>query len=187
MTPDQISSYREQINKEIGEKAKDLDSNVFLVIAGALGFFLTINEKFIGLREAQLKPFLFLSLISLGISLSVFIYDKYFVTDCEKEILDFLDKKMRPHDPALQQQLLDMWEENERKLVRNKKWIFGSLICGIAAQMIFFLYNLMLAPPQTQNPPQTLRIEIVNSDTTAHPVTIKTQYYDTSRQPGLER
>lgn len=182
MTPEQISSYREQINQEIGEKAKDLDSNVFLVIAGALGFFLTINEKFIGLREAQLKPALFLSLISLGVSLSMFIYDKYFVTDCEKEILNFLDTKMKPHDPALQKQLLGMWEDNERKLVRHKKWIFGSLILGIAAQMVFFLFNLMWAPLQPQNPPQRLRIEIVNSDTTsAQPITIKTQLYDSAR------
>jgi hypothetical protein len=181
MTPEQISSYREQINKEIGEKSQDLDSNVFLVIAGALGFFLTINEKFIGLREARLKPVLFLSLTSLCVSLTMFIYDKYFVADCEKEILNFLDTKMKPNDIALQKQLLGMWEDNERKLVRNKKWIFGSLIFGIAAQMVFFLYNVMWAPPQPQNPPQRLRIEIVNSDTAkGHPLTIKTYNHDSN-------
>ena len=64
MNPKQIAEYREKIDLQLKEKSGEIESHISLIIVAALGFFLTINEKFIGLKDASLKYLLLLSISS---------------------------------------------------------------------------------------------------------------------------
>ena len=178
MEKNNLDSYRSEINKEISEKVNDLDSNIFLVIAGSLGFFLTINEKFIGLKDASLKPMLCVSIVLLLCSLTLYLYNKHFMTNCEKEILDFIDDKMKPDNMDHDKILIKMWKRHDKGIEKRKKMIFGSLILGIITQIIFFMVNVMSSPIKKDESKQMVRIEIVNLDTLSktHSVTIKTNH-----------
>ena len=73
MTEEQIKLYREQIDSQIKEKENDIESNMFLLIIGSLGFFLTINEKFIGLKDSSVKALMFISVFFLLVSFFFFV------------------------------------------------------------------------------------------------------------------
>lgn len=166
MTKEEIESFREKLDIHLKEKTTEIESNIALIIIGSLGFFLTINEKFIGLKESSLKWILLISIIALLISFFVFLYNKHIATKFDREIIDFLDDVMLPNDPKSNKRLLNMWSSMDKKLQKNRDVIYVSLAIGIILQMLFFIYNVLNLPSK-RNTDDSSKIEIIIRDSTS--------------------
>jgi hypothetical protein len=170
MTREQIKDYRGQIDSQIKEKENDIESNMSLIIIGSLGFFLTINERFIGLNESSCKYLMFLSVSLLLSSLLFLLISKYYTVEYDKNILNFIDDNLVPNDDILDKCLLDMWTRFETNLKRFKRYTYWCLGLGILFQVIFFLYNVLNPKMASGKEVEKIRIEIITKDSTLNGV-----------------
>lgn len=165
MEKTEIDNYRDKIDLQLKEKVTDIESNISLIIVGSLGFLLTVNEKFIGLKEADLKWLLLLSVASLLFAFAIFLFNKHLTTKYDRKIIDFLDDAMKPDNDDCDQELLKMWTKYDTKLSRNRNVIYWLVGIGILLEIFFFLFNVLNEPVKKQDELQKIRIEIITKDT----------------------
>ncbi|OHC85443.1 MAG: hypothetical protein A2546_03950 [Sphingobacteriia bacterium RIFOXYD2_FULL_35_12] len=163
MKQSEIDKYRELIDLQLKEKVTEIESNVSIIIIGSLGFFLTINEKFVGIRDASQKWALVLSVLLLLASFFIYLISKYLTTKYDRELIDFLDDEMKEDDKDSNTKLLEMWSKFDTSLSKNRKAIFWTLAIGILLEIFFFMFNLLNTEPKKNNN-ENLNIEIIIKD-----------------------
>lgn len=174
MLQEEIDSYRDKIDLQLKEKVTDIESNISLIIVGSLGFLLTINEKFIGLKDAELKWVLLVSISALIIAFVIFLFNKHLTTKYDRKIIDFLDDRMKADDPESDKELLRMWTNYDSSLSLNRKIIYLLVGVGLLLEIVFFIFNVMNAPVKKEEEPQKIRVEIVLKDTITKTIKIDT-------------
>jgi hypothetical protein len=143
MTKEEIDEYREKIDIQLKEKVTEIESNIALIIIGSLGFFLTINEKFIVLLNSKVQWSLFLSVLFLITSFLLYLINKHLTTKFDRSIISFLDDNMKPDDIDSNTKLMKMWKKYDGILVCNLNIIYILLALGVIFETFFFMKNIM--------------------------------------------
>ena len=146
---------------------KDYHTTVTYLGAGALGFFLTINEKFFPLEDGRYFYLFIISLTLLFLSLLLYVLSillDYFgssrlrdMMDNDIQEIDFETATQAQIDKA-KQKLDVQWAKIE---FRSRMLMFSRLalvILGIGVEVIFMALNLSLTTKKDN--PATIRIQI---------------------------
>ncbi len=172
MKQNEIDKYRELIDLQLKEKVTEIESNASLIIIGSLGFFLTINEKFVGIKDSSQKWALIASVLLLLASFLIYLYSKYLTTKYDRELINFLDDKMKEDNKDSNTELLNMWATFDTTLSRNRKAMFRTLGLGVCLEIFFFMFNLLFIEPRKSDT-ENLKIEITIRDSSNKQITIK--------------
>ena len=143
MTKEEIDEYREKIDIQLKEKVTEIESNIALIIIGSLGFFLTINEKFIVLVNSKVQWSLYLSVIFLITSFLLYLINKHLTTKFDRSIISFLDDNMKPDDIESNTNLMKMWKKYDGILVCNLNIIYILVALGVIFETFFFMKNII--------------------------------------------
>jgi hypothetical protein len=158
MNKTDVDSYRNQLDQDISKTFKEIDTNISYIIVGALGFFITMLDRFINIKHALLIICMFASFAFLLTSFILFLRGKHLQTRHSLKILTFVDNNFisKPEDEV---RLNNMWEEANKKINRNRNWIYCFLGFGVVLQVVFFSVNIFFRNKQDSSEP--IKVEIV--------------------------
>jgi hypothetical protein len=141
MNETEIKDYRRILEKEFIDKDLEIETTLTYISIGALGFFITLNEKFMKLLEASGKPVLIISLLFLLIAFILILYRKSRTIQHDLQLMASTDS-MQPDSPDDDQKLYDLWMKSNKELSRIRNLIYFSLALGIGLQVIFVIINV---------------------------------------------
>lgn len=136
-----LETYRDQLGDDMIQDEKDYHTTITYLAGGALGLFLTINDKFFHLDESR---FFFLFVISVSLlfaTLILFVVNTIIDIRSKEKLRDSSDKmiqKKKYNDAELEK----IWKGTVRSSRRITYWRLVTLITGIAAEVIFILSNM---------------------------------------------
>lgn len=148
--------YKNELFGDILANEKEYNTIITYVSAGALGFFLTINEKLFNLQASHNLWLVWLSVCALLLSL-IFLVVVYIVDLMASRKL-FDQAKAMPYGVYDKTALTKTADDETEKF---KIWFYARfvlLIIGVAAESIFLVLNLN-APSAEKKPENTLKIE----------------------------
>jgi hypothetical protein len=162
MTEKEIKEYRSLIETQLKEKESDIENTITYINIGLLGFFLTINEKFIPLISSQYKWILAISIFSFLASFILGLINKYKTTEFDRKIIEIIDCRDLKNEQD-EQYLFDKWKEYDTTLRNIRNIIYLFLSIGLITQLIYFFINLSKDLPEDKN----IKIEVTirNIDT----------------------
>jgi hypothetical protein len=140
MTSQEIKDYRKILEKEFSDKDLEIETSLSYISFGALGFFITINEKFVKLMVADYKTILILSLIFLFLSVALVLIRKYRTSHNDLKLIYCLDELKPDSDEDIK--LLELWEHSHKELFRIIIVSYCCLGIGIGLQVLFLILNL---------------------------------------------
>ena len=140
MKEDEIKDYRKQLEKDFTDKDLEIETTLSYISVGALGFFITINDKFLKLETANFKFILMLSLISLFLSFALILYRKSRTSHNDLKLMVLADE-MKPDSEVDDYELLKLWKESHEELLRIRNIIYFCLGIGIGLQVLFLILN----------------------------------------------
>lgn len=141
MTKDEITEYRKVVEKDFSDKDLEIETTLSYITIGALGFFITINDKFIQLQTAKCRLILIISLALIFISFALLLYRKSITTASDLKLLDYVTN-MKTDSVEDDAKLLNLWDESHKCLERIKNWVYVSLGIGIGLQVLFLTINI---------------------------------------------
>jgi hypothetical protein len=164
MTRDEINKYRDKLEQQHKEKSTEIDTKVSLIIIGSLGFFLTINEKFIGLKDATWKFFLITSVLLLLSSFVFYLILCHLTTTYDGDLIKFIDDDFQVETNQSDIELHEKWQQHASTLSKFRTSVYITLAAGIICQLVFFLHNVMNAESKTKEEEKPIKIEVVTKD-----------------------
>jgi hypothetical protein len=141
MKDPEIKDYRKILEKEFIDKDLEIETTVSYISIGALGFFITINEKFLRITEANNKVFLIISLIFLLLSFILILLRKYRTSHHDLKLIKFIDNMQSECDED-DKKLDILWHQSHSELSGLMKAIYITLAIGISLQVVFILINI---------------------------------------------
>jgi hypothetical protein len=144
MTKDEIKEYRKILDKEFSDKDLEIETALSYITIGALGFFLTINEKFLKLVQAQFKGIIVLSLVLLFVAFVLILCRKSRTIRHAMKMMSFVDH-MKANNPEDDAGLYKLWQDSHMELANIRKFVYFSLSLGIALQIAFLFLNIKIA------------------------------------------
>lgn len=162
--------YRDGLDGQISETAKEIDKNISYIIVGALGFFITMLDKFVDARSANLIAMLIISFVSLLIAFLLFLYCKHATIRYASKILKFVDNVMMrdPANNSHEQRLLRKWKKSNRNLSHIRAATYVFLGIGVVLEVLFFTINILHNNKKEGEKAQKVQIEIINKDSAIH-------------------
>jgi hypothetical protein len=142
MTKDEIKDYRKILEKEFVDKDLEIETTLSYTTIGALGFFITFNEKFIKLAEWKCKFFLMFSILFLFGSFILILYRKSRTSYHDIILMKFSDN-MKAKSKKDDAQFDCLWESSYKELKTIRTVIYWTLGIGIGLQIIFFVVNVL--------------------------------------------
>jgi len=142
MNLQEIKDYRKILETEYQNKDIELESTTSYIIIGALGFFITINEKFLRLQDAELKGLLAISLVFLLTSFVLLLVRKSRTSFHDLKLMQKLDNMQEDNDKD-DQDLLKTWRNCHVELTKIMRCVYILLITGISIQVVFFIFNFL--------------------------------------------
>jgi hypothetical protein len=166
MENEKFNSYRENIDLQIKDTFKDIDTNISYIIIGSIGFFITMLDKFVDIHKACFIPLLFISFAALIISFVLFLFNKHMMAKDAAKILEYMDSEMAvdPTNNEHNQKLYELWKKSNNRLTKYRGWIYFFLGMGVILQVTFFTTNILFEKKNENEEPQKLRIEVVRTD-----------------------
>jgi hypothetical protein len=157
-----LREYREKLVDGILEDEKDYHTVITYLAGGALGLFLTINEKFFHLTDSNNFWLFIVSVVLLFFTLLLFVVNNILDIRASEQLRDIsddmIDKNFYDAD-----RLEKIW----RKKIRQSRILtylrFALLLAGIAAEVIFIMMNMNFQKPTGEKEPPVMRIEILRS------------------------
>lgn len=136
-----LKKYRDTICSDIVEHEKEYHKIITYVAAGALGLFLTINEKVFNLRTAKYPGLLMISISFLFLALILFIVNTIMEIRTNERLRDKADE-MIDKNFYDKEALRTEWLTGIRpsRLVTYGRFVL--LVLGIAAEVIFIVKNM---------------------------------------------
>ncbi|MCK9400657.1 MAG: hypothetical protein M0Q51_11785 [Bacteroidales bacterium] len=141
MNETEIKDYRKILEKEFIDKDLEIETSLSYISIGTLGFFITINEKFLKIQAANYKVILILSLSFIFISFILILFRKSRTSHHDLQLMKFIDK-MKPDTVSEDKQLLNLWNISHKELSLGRTLIYFSLAIGIGLQVLFLLLNI---------------------------------------------
>jgi cbb3-type cytochrome oxidase subunit 3 len=136
----EIKDYRKILEKEYIDKDLEIETSLSYISIGALGFFITINEKFLKIQTANYKAILLLSLIILFLSFVFILFRKSRTSHYDLKLMRFIDN-MEPDSESDDTKLSNLWDKSHWELSFIRKLIYLSLSIGIGLQVLFLFLN----------------------------------------------
>lgn len=140
MTLKEIKEYRNILEKEFINKDNEIETQLSYITIASLGFFITINEKFLKIQSADFKIALILSLIFLFVTFVLILLRKSRTSHHDLLMMGFLDNMVVDSDDQ-DQKLLSMWDTSHRQLTNIRLFIYITLSIGIGLQVLFIVLN----------------------------------------------
>jgi hypothetical protein len=186
MTDEQIKEYRAEIASQLKEKETEIETNITNITVALLGFFLTINEKFIPLKSSHFKVLFLISVVSFVTSFFLGLRKKWKTSKIDRDIIDFIDNNdLKIRDIEIQ--LDSKWKSGEKSLNNFRNWIYSLLFIGLITQLIYLYLNLNSKVEENDNIkieiPNTYFDTIINSEKTKIQIDIKSLKKDTDSLP----
>lgn len=119
----------------------EIETQLSYISIGSLGFFITINDKFLKIQSSDYKWILILSLIFLIISFVLILIRKSRTNHHDLFMMGFIDK-MQPDSEDEDQKLLIHWDCCHKELTRIRLFIYITLALGIGMQVLFVVLNV---------------------------------------------
>lgn len=161
-----IADYRDKIETHLIDKEGEMDKTTTYITVGLLGFFMTINDKFVPLLDSNLKIWMYLSISSLIFSLILGLVYNYITVIFDGKIIRFIDDNDIENDTTKRSELDIKWEKYIKKQNCVKLFVYIFLGIGLIAEIVFTINNFERKSVQ---PEKIIRVEIVNSkDGTEH-------------------
>lgn len=140
MTLQEIKDYRKILEKEFIDKDNEIENQLSYITVAAIGFFITINEKFLKIQSADYKFVLILSLIFLFVTFVLILLRKSRTSYHDLKMIEFIDN-MTANSNDQDQELLIMWEKSHKQLRNIRIFIYSTLSIGIGLQVLFIILN----------------------------------------------
>ncbi len=141
MTKDELKDYRKILEKEYSEKDLEIETTLSYISIGALGFFITINDKFLKIQDAKFALILVLSLTLIFVSFVLILIRKSKTIRHDFDMITMIDK-MEPDSESQDKELLNLWDQGHKTLTQLRTYTYISLAVGIGLQIIFLLLNI---------------------------------------------
>ena len=141
-----LRTYRESLVEDILEDEKDYHTTITYIAAGALGLFLTINEKFFHLNESKHLGLFIISIVLLFGTLILFIINNIDDIRSKEKLRDVADK-MIDNNEYDADDLENTWKRSIRRSRLLTYLRLVALVGGIATEVIFILSNMNLGVP----------------------------------------
>lgn len=151
-----LSAYRDSLQSDITDKEKEYHTTITYISAGALAFFLTVNEKFFQIETAHVRWLLFVSLCCLLLSVLLYVAANMVDVTADKKLMDKVDSMIV--NPKLKDDLLQTWKI---WLKRSQYIYYGRLILmvlGILFEGFFVMQNLNQAKPAAAAPQPVIQL-----------------------------
>ena len=136
-----LSDYRKSLQDDITAKEKDYHAQITYICAGALAFFLTLNDKFFVLTKSRWQWMLLVSLACLFAAVLLYAVANMADVKSDETLMDAVDDCIAG-DAAKEARLLPLW----RKGFAVSQGIFkGRLLLmsiGVVFEAAFVLGNL---------------------------------------------
>lgn len=141
MTKEELKEYRKILEKEYSDKDLEIETTLSYITIGALGFFITINDKFLKIQDAKFTVFLILSLTLIFISFVLILIRKSKTIHYDFAMMTFIDK-MDSDSESQDKELLNLWDDSHKTLTLIRTFTCISLATGIGLQIIFLVLNI---------------------------------------------
>ncbi|MFC2104780.1 hypothetical protein ACFLS4_05465 [Bacteroidota bacterium] len=141
MTEKELKDYRKILEKEYSDKDLEIETSLSYISIVALGFFITINDKFLKIQDAKFKPLLIVSLSFLFLSFVLILIRKSRTIRYDFNMMTFIDK-MKPNSESQDQNLLNLWDTSHKELTLIRTLTYISLSVGIGLQILFLVLNI---------------------------------------------
>lgn len=138
MTKEEVKDYRTLLEKEYMGKDTEIDSSIVYISAGALGLVLSINDKFITIKTADLKFPLVTSLILLFTAFISIIWRKVKTIKHDIIMLDYLNEIKEGSNTEQDIKLLSLYTKFDNQLKRIRIIAIWSLVFGVALDIFFY-------------------------------------------------
>lgn len=136
-----LIEYRKILEKEFTDKDLEIETSLSYISVGSLGFFITINEKFLKIESANYKFILISSLACIFISFALILYRKTRTCHHDLKMIEFVNQ-MKPNSKKDDKKLLELWDASHKNLSKIKLIIYISLGIGIGLQVLFMIFNI---------------------------------------------
>ncbi len=173
----QLRVDREKQDDEAMAKLKDYHSTITYVAAGALGFFLTVHEKFFHLQDGQLLWLFWVSMTLLFLCLTFYVVNilrEYRLSEALRDKMDDYIKEVNfdeatdDSNTERETALIKIWSDSEKL---GKAYMFirlGLLALGLAGEIGFVGLNLDVADAkEKESKNSVMKIEWSPSDQNA--------------------
>lgn len=137
---ERLRIYREQLLNDIIDEEKNYHTTITYLAAGALGLFLTINEKLFNITEANNKTVLFVSIGFLIFSIILLIFSSILNLKSHESLRDLTDT-MIVNGVYDKPKLNSLWEKNLSKTRKLFYFRFVCLLIGIVLEVCFIMSN----------------------------------------------
>jgi hypothetical protein len=152
--------YREELSSQLKDLEGEIDKTVTTLIAAMLGFFLTINEKFIPYSESSLKLLMFLSVGFFFLAFSLSFYNKYVSARAIHDLIRTIDNST--DDNTLNKNIWKVYTSAETKSRRIKKMSYFFTLAALLLELTYFFYNIDKKANKDDDRIVDKKIEIVN-------------------------
>lgn len=143
MNQTEIKDYRKILEKEFMDKDIEIETTLSYISIGALGFFMTINEKFFKIQTSNYKFILIISLLFLFLSFVLILIRKSRSGHHDLILLQHLDS-MNQDSEEDDLDLLKLWDNCHKELRTIRIFIYITLATGIGLQILFLVFNYLL-------------------------------------------
>ena len=142
MTPEALKDYRKTVADDYTKKDTEIETSLTYISAAALGFFITINEKFVELETARYHILLAVSLFFLFLTFVLILIRKSKTVSFDHELMTYIDS-MEANNESQDSGLLKLWKKGTRLLECLMNFTYVSLSLGIGLQVLFLVLNLI--------------------------------------------
>lgn len=142
MNKDEVNEYRRVVESEYSKKDNEIETTTSYLSAGLLGFFITVNERFISLNESTCKILFVLGMLLLSASFISILVRKYCDQRADIRLLDHISEMRGDGDLEMENKLYQIWKtgSNRSELILRYSFIFLAL--GVVTSVAFVLINL---------------------------------------------
>ncbi|NLE04136.1 MAG: hypothetical protein GX638_04940 [Crenarchaeota archaeon] len=141
MSDEEINEYRKILEKEFTKKDLEIDNQLTYISIGSMGFFITIQEKFLKVTDQHCKIIFILSLVFLFITFILIIIRNARTRYHDLSMMSYIDE-MDNNNIEHDQTLYDIWEKCHKELGCFRVITYITLGIGIGLQLLYIIFNL---------------------------------------------
>jgi hypothetical protein len=141
MKEQEIKDYRKVLEAEYTAKDSEIETTLSYITIGALGFFITINDKFLRIQDSK---HIFLLIVSLILMFGAFVLILIRKSKTIRNVFDLMTQidRIEANNEAQDKELYEIWENGHKTLTKLRKSTFICLSLGIGLQILFLLLNI---------------------------------------------
>lgn len=165
MNEEQVISYRDKLEDQLKNKDNEIDKSLTYITVGLLGLILTLNEKFVPIKDSEYKWLLVLTISSLIFSFIFNLIKKILTTRADRKLILFLDENdMSCEDKD--KDLHELWavQDNYIRIITFLSYVL--LILGLCFEVLYFYINVSNS---SKNKDEIIKVQIIETVKDSNP------------------